>query len=189
MRKELYNMLRERLKEVDGGAVRHIDLWNHNVEFIEQEDGWERPAVFVEFCPIRWNAIVSGVEYRAEPVVRQTPAPSARKHYRCSTCWTRFMKHSRAWRVRRLPVLTWWRARQTTTMRISWRVSRFTSVWHSDGCRIDIVMRTAGRIAPGRFFIVLLCVCWQYPRISVEARTRRNSFHFLRLPLPWCRFP
>ena len=58
-------MLRERLKEVDGGAVRHIDLWNHNVEFIEQEDGWERPAVFVEFCPIRWNAIVSGVEYRA----------------------------------------------------------------------------------------------------------------------------
>ena len=45
MRKELYNMLRERLKEVDGGAVRHIDLWNHNVEFIEQEDGWARPAV------------------------------------------------------------------------------------------------------------------------------------------------
>ena len=70
MRKELYNMLRERLKEVDGGAIRHIDLWNHNVEFIEQEDGWERPAVFVEFCPIRWHAIVSGVEYRAEPVLK-----------------------------------------------------------------------------------------------------------------------
>ena len=40
------------------------------MEFIEQEDGWARPAVFVEFCPIRWNAIVSGVEYRAEPVVK-----------------------------------------------------------------------------------------------------------------------
>ena len=50
-------------------AIKHIDLWNHNVEFIEQEEQWERPAVFVEFCPIRWNAIVNGVEYRAEPIV------------------------------------------------------------------------------------------------------------------------
>ena len=41
MRKELYNMLRERLKEVGGGVIKHIDLWNHNVEFIEQEDGWQ----------------------------------------------------------------------------------------------------------------------------------------------------
>mgnify|MGYP006898198118 FL=1 len=70
MRKELYNMLCKELKEVGGGLIKHIDLWNHNVEFIEQEDGWARPAVFVEFCPIRWNAIVSGVEYRAEPVVK-----------------------------------------------------------------------------------------------------------------------
>ena len=38
-------------------AIRHIDLWNHNVEFIEQEENWERPAVFVEFQPIQWNAI------------------------------------------------------------------------------------------------------------------------------------
>lgn len=51
-------------------VVRHIDLWNHNVEFIEQEENWERPAVFVEFCPIRWNAMVNGVEYRAEPEVK-----------------------------------------------------------------------------------------------------------------------
>ena len=69
MRKEIYEMLCERLKEVGGGAIKHIDLWNHNVEFIEQEEQWERPAVFVEFCPIQWNAIVHGVEYRAEPVV------------------------------------------------------------------------------------------------------------------------
>ena len=55
-------MLCDRLKEVGGGAIKHIDLWNHNVEFIEQEENWERPAVFVEFCPIRWNAIVDGVE-------------------------------------------------------------------------------------------------------------------------------
>ena len=49
--------------------IRHIDLWNHNVEFIEQEDQWERPAVFVEFQPIQWNVIHPGVEYRSEPVV------------------------------------------------------------------------------------------------------------------------
>ena len=50
-------------------AIKHIDLWNHNVEFIEQEEQWERPAVFVEFQPIVWNAIQPGAEYRAEPLV------------------------------------------------------------------------------------------------------------------------
>lgn len=69
MRKELYEMLCERLKTVSGGAIKHIDLWNHNVEFIEQEEQWERPAVFIEFMPIQWQAIVNGAEYRAEAVV------------------------------------------------------------------------------------------------------------------------
>ena len=44
-------------------------MWNRNVEFIEQEEGWERPAVFVEFGPIQWKPIVNGVEYRAEPQI------------------------------------------------------------------------------------------------------------------------
>lgn len=39
------------------------------MEFIEQEENWERPAVFVEFQPIQWNAILPGAEYRAEPLV------------------------------------------------------------------------------------------------------------------------
>lgn len=69
MRKELYEMLCERLKTVGGGAIKHIDLWNHNVEFIEQEEQWARPAVFVEFAPIRWAAIQNGVEYRSEVLV------------------------------------------------------------------------------------------------------------------------
>ena len=56
MRKELYRLLCSELKAID--LIKHIDLWNHNVEFIEQEENWERPAVFVEFCPIQWNAIV-----------------------------------------------------------------------------------------------------------------------------------
>lgn len=51
-------------------AIKHIDLWNRNVEFIEQDTPWERPAVFIEFEPIRWHGIVPGVEYRAEAQVR-----------------------------------------------------------------------------------------------------------------------
>lgn len=89
MRKEVYEMLCEQLSKLyvtpeghygvvekgaavpDGWwrAIRHIDLWNHNVEFIEQEESWERPAVFVEFQPIVWDALVAGKEYRSEPRV------------------------------------------------------------------------------------------------------------------------
>lgn len=60
-------------EDVPEGAQRiinHIDLWNHNVEFIEQEENWSCPAVFVEFSPIEWNEIVTGLEYRAEPFVK-----------------------------------------------------------------------------------------------------------------------
>ena len=49
-------------EDVPEGAQRiinHIDLWNHNVEFIEQEENWSCPAVFVEFSPIEWNEIVN----------------------------------------------------------------------------------------------------------------------------------
>lgn len=85
MRKELYNAVKERLSRlcVNGAGeycmapadmdadlvnpvIRHIDLWNRNVEFIEEETPWPRPAVFIEICPIRWKAIVAGREYRAE---------------------------------------------------------------------------------------------------------------------------
>ena len=67
MRKELYNLLCGELGAI--AEIKHIDLWNRNVEFIEQEEGWARPAVFVEFGPIQWKPIVNGVEYRAEPQI------------------------------------------------------------------------------------------------------------------------
>ena len=89
MRKELYNKLKSRLHalcvnaageyeiapaEMDDGlsnrAIKHIDLWNQNVEFIEQESAWDCPAVFIEFEPIQWKSIVPSVEYRAEARVR-----------------------------------------------------------------------------------------------------------------------
>lgn len=49
--------------------VKHIDLWNHNVEFIEQEESWERPAVFVEFGRIDWQPYTGG-GHRGSGVVR-----------------------------------------------------------------------------------------------------------------------
>lgn len=55
MRKELYKALCERLSQID--EIKHIDLWNNNVEFIEQETAWERPAVFIEFKPIYWTQV------------------------------------------------------------------------------------------------------------------------------------
>ncbi len=59
MRTELYKAIRERLS-AEVPEVKHVDLWNHNVEFIEQEDGWARPAVFVELGPIKWSHYVGG---------------------------------------------------------------------------------------------------------------------------------
>ena len=90
MRKELYKAIAERLFLIaaDGSMTRpagdaagtmageeserlikHVDLWNHNVEFLDQEQPWERPAVFVEFMPIVWETIKPGREYRSKPVV------------------------------------------------------------------------------------------------------------------------
>lgn len=68
MRREIYQMLCQRLGSV--AEIKHIDLWNHNVEFIEQEENWARPAVFVEFCPIQWQATVPGVRYTCEPLLK-----------------------------------------------------------------------------------------------------------------------
>ncbi len=90
MREELYRKLKVRLEalcvnaageyyerpdeaDVDDElypcAIKHIDLWNHNVEFLEQEAPWPRPAVFIEFVPFKWHAVVPGVEYRAQPLI------------------------------------------------------------------------------------------------------------------------
>ena len=60
MRKEIYRAICAALLGIDGAPVKHVDLWNHNVEFIEQEEAWDRPAVFVEFAPIEWRADKGG---------------------------------------------------------------------------------------------------------------------------------
>lgn len=68
MRKDLFNALKRKLAE-DVPEVKFIDLWNHNVEFIEQEESWERPSVFVEFGTITW-APFQGDGLRGKGMVR-----------------------------------------------------------------------------------------------------------------------
>jgi hypothetical protein len=59
MRKQLYLDIKNRLKTVQDGEgeqlFKHFDLWNKQVEFIEQETPFACPAVFVEFAPIAWR--------------------------------------------------------------------------------------------------------------------------------------
>ncbi len=52
---ELYTAIAVALKGVEDGIIQHIDLWNQNVEFIEEDAAWDRPAVFVEFGEIVWD--------------------------------------------------------------------------------------------------------------------------------------
>lgn len=68
MRKELYQKLKAQLEELE--AVKHVALWNHNVVFIEQEQPWERPAVFIEILPLEWRCVVPGREYHSDVTVR-----------------------------------------------------------------------------------------------------------------------
>ena len=68
MRKELYQILKDRLETLE--AVKHVALWNHNVEFIEQEQPWDRPAVFIEILPLEWRCVVPVSEYHAVATVK-----------------------------------------------------------------------------------------------------------------------
>ncbi len=69
VRIELYQAIKLKLEQ-DVPEVKHIDLWNHNVEFLEQEDAWARPAVFVEFGTIGWEPFAGGKHQRGKGVVR-----------------------------------------------------------------------------------------------------------------------
>ena len=61
MRKLIYLSLIDRLKrltdEAGQPALRHFDLLNEQVEFIEQEEPFDTPAVFVASRPVRWTTL------------------------------------------------------------------------------------------------------------------------------------
>lgn len=55
MRKELYKAIIECLSAIE--EIKHIDLWNRNVEFVEEDSAFPMPAVFIEFTPITWQRL------------------------------------------------------------------------------------------------------------------------------------
>jgi hypothetical protein len=66
MRKQLYLDVKSRLQEILGAdgmpLFRHFDLWNRQVEFMEQETPFNCPAVFVEFSPMEWRTLGNRVQ-------------------------------------------------------------------------------------------------------------------------------
>lgn len=59
MRKQLYLGLIGRLKnlkdENGGQRLKSFNLWNEQVDFIEEEEPFDTPAVFIEFLPMDWK--------------------------------------------------------------------------------------------------------------------------------------
>lgn len=66
MKKQLYLAIKNRLKNIPGAdgepLFKHFDLWNQQVEFIEQETPFQTPAVFVEFMPLQWRTLGNRVQ-------------------------------------------------------------------------------------------------------------------------------
>lgn len=73
-RTDVFNAISETLR-LRSKSVKHVALWNHNVEYLEEEVPFEMPAVFVEFGPINWRpmkgADVGGCELRLHVVGHQ----------------------------------------------------------------------------------------------------------------------
>lgn len=66
MKKQLYLAIVNRLKNIPGAddepLFKHFDLWNQQVEFIEQETPFLTPAIFVEFMPLQWQTMGNRVQ-------------------------------------------------------------------------------------------------------------------------------
>lgn len=53
MRKEIYLQLIRLLNSKD--EIKHISLWNENIENLETEPTFQMPAVFIEFGEMEWK--------------------------------------------------------------------------------------------------------------------------------------
>ena len=66
MRKFLYFSLMDKImsfrNEEGCSIIKTVDLWNEQVEFIEQEAPFDTPAIFIEFLPINWNSLSSKIQ-------------------------------------------------------------------------------------------------------------------------------
>lgn len=59
------------LKDQENNSViKHTDLWNNNVMFIEQETPFLTPACFIEFVPIAPENLDTGQTFQVVPQIR-----------------------------------------------------------------------------------------------------------------------
>lgn len=56
MRKQLFNAIKTALT-ASGTGINHVGLWNENMYYIEQEQAFGMPAVFVEFDNDDWQQV------------------------------------------------------------------------------------------------------------------------------------
>lgn len=46
-----------------GTGVTHIQLWNQDIQFLNEGQPFPTPAVFIEFMPVQWQTNKEGVIY------------------------------------------------------------------------------------------------------------------------------
>lgn len=72
MRANIYKALVEKLKEYtdkEGNQVfKHFDLWNEQVDFIEDETPFDTPAIFIEFKRINWSDTMQNMQRGTLPI-------------------------------------------------------------------------------------------------------------------------
>ena len=66
MRKELYEAL---TRSLEGLGFKHFDLWNRQVEFLDEDAPFPTPALSVEFGDITWRELSGGSTFRGEGTV------------------------------------------------------------------------------------------------------------------------
>ena len=73
MRSRLYTALVAKLKEYihsDGTPIiRHYDLWNRQVEFLDDETPFALPAIFIEFPRVEWATPTQSIQRATVPIV------------------------------------------------------------------------------------------------------------------------
>lgn len=66
MRKRIYRHLTDLLSVMTDHAgeplVKHIDLWNQNVQFASIDTPFNLPAVFIEFGDIHYDTVSTGIQ-------------------------------------------------------------------------------------------------------------------------------
>ena len=72
IRQEIYNQIAAalaHLADYEGNEIiQHLDFWNQNVMYAEQEEPWGRPAVFVEIGEIHYSPTCEGGVYRTQNI-------------------------------------------------------------------------------------------------------------------------